>query len=182
MGRRRIVGRAPFVVAAVVSTPLFFAALMAASLAIERPDIVRQARRKDEIFSVFDQPTAWTEARIWLLALAVVAVVLLVGCGGMFFRHGVFLTCVAGVAVPIALTGRLDGWAEHHADRFPYGVDLIQDSSTSNLLLRGEWEESARVTATELSWVTVGLAVATIVVAAVLEQRRRQAPSTWSST
>lgn len=175
MARLLIVSRAPLVVAAVVSTPLFFAALMAASLAVERPEIVRQARRKNELFSVFDKPTAWTEAKIWLLALAVIAIVLLAGSVGMFFRQGVFLASLAGIVVPIALTQRLDRWTAHHADRFPYGVDLIKDSSTSNLLLKGEWEEAARVTVSELSWVTIGLAAAAIVIAALLELRRRRA-------
>jgi hypothetical protein len=182
VARSRIVSRAPLAVAAVVSTPLFFAALMAASLAVERPDIVRQARRKNEIFSVFDQPTTWTEVKIWLLGFSVIAVVLLAGCAGMFFRQGVFLAGLSGIVVPIVLTHRLDRWTAHHADRFPYGVDLINDSSTSNLLLKGEWEEAARVTTSELSWATIGLAGAAIVIAALLEQRRRQAPTSRSIT
>jgi hypothetical protein len=97
----------------------------------------------------------------------VIAVVLLAGCAGMFFRQGVFLAGLAGIGVPIVLTHRLDRWTAHHADRFPYGVDLINDSSTSNLLLKGEWEEAARVTTSELSWATIGLAGAAIVVAAL---------------
>jgi hypothetical protein len=178
--RLRPVGRAPLAVAGIVSAPLFFAAVMASSLAIEKPFVVKQARRRDEVVSQFDQPTNWNEGKIWLLALAVIAIVLAAGIVGMYFRRGIYLVGLAGILVPIGLTIRLDRWIDHHADRFPYGVDLIRDTlpggfdNPSNLTLQGEWEQAAETTVRQLVWVSIGLAAAAVLVTLLLELRRQR--------
>jgi hypothetical protein len=152
---------------------------MAASLAIESPvEIARVVHQGTTIFK-FGEPTAWNEAEIWLLALACSAIVVAAGLVGMYLRRGVYLACLAGIAVPIAVTWRVDEWARNHTHRFPYGVDLIRDqingfTNTSNVLLASEWEQSAKETALQLGWVALGLAAAAAVVAAFLELRRRR--------
>jgi hypothetical protein len=166
--------RLPLSVAGLMSFPLFLSALMAASLAVERPEIEAQWRNgKGTLISVFDDPSGWEEAKIWLLALAVVA--LLLACAvvaSLLPRGGIVLVGVAGIIIPLALMRPLDEWAAHHTQRFPYGADLIRDSNPSNILLRGEWEESAVTTARELAWVTIGIAAATLAVTGLVALRR----------
>ena len=171
--RLHVVGKAPLAVAALVATPLFFCALMAASLAVERPRVLAIVVHSGKRVYKFGEPTTWSEAEIWLLALAVAAIALLVGLVAMFVLRGTLLVSLAGVLLPLAVTHRIDEWTAHHTTRFPYGVDLINDSSTSNLLLQGEWEDSARVTALQLSWVALGIAGTAALVVLAREARRR---------
>ena len=176
MRQVQLVSKAPLAVAGIVSTPLFFTGLISASLAIERADVRAQWRNgKGTLITVFDDPTAWTEAKIWLLALGAVAIVLAAGVVGMYFRGGILLVALTGTLVPAGIRLRLDRWTEHHTERFPYGVDLVHDASTSNVLLRGEWEESAHKAASQLGWATLGLAAAAAVIWIVLDVRRRRA-------
>ena len=175
MRRPRVVAKAPLAVAGLVATPLFFCSLMAASLAVERPQVLAIVEHPSVRIYKLAEPTAWNEAEIWLLALSVAAIVLLVGVAAIFLPRGTLLVCLAGVLLPLAVTHRIDEWVAHHTVRFPYGVDLINDTSTSNLLLKGEWEESARVTALQLSWVVIGLAATVALIVLVREVRRRYA-------
>ena len=61
-------------------------------------------------------------------------------------------------------------------ERYPEGADLISPSSTSDTLLQGQWEASAKETALQLAHTTVALALAAAALAAALELRRRRKP------
>src|SRR5437764_550259 len=141
MGRLRRAPRGPLAVAAVLSTPLFFAALMAMSLAVEKPSI-SHGQPAD--------PSGSTELAIWLLAFAPAVAVVLVGVGAMLLgRAGVAVTALAAIAAAAALMLPLDGWAKRHSERYPIGVDLIakEPNPSDDIYLPGEWEASARHTA-----------------------------------
>ena len=69
----------------------------------------------------------------------------------------------------------LDGWTKAHTSRYPVGVDLIPRSAGSqDIYLRGEWEGTARQTAYQLGFATIGIAVVAMAVFALLEVRRRR--------
>ena len=61
----------------------------------------------------------------------------------------------------------------HRAERYPQGIDFVRDSDPSNLSSRGEWEHAAQSTVTSITHWTLGLAIGAIVVAVLLELRRR---------
>jgi hypothetical protein len=177
--RLRHAPRAGLAVTAILAVPLFFAALMATSLAIEKPQIHAQWRNgKGTLISVYGPPAAWLEAKIWLLSVAVVVIVALAATAAMVVRAGVVPVGLAAIAVSAAILTRLDTWTVHHTARFPYGADLIRDTSVSNILLQGEWEQSAHATAVDLLWVTIGFGLAAIAVVALLSFRRRRAAET----
>lgn len=166
--------RAPLAVAGLLAAPLFFVSLMAFSLAVERP-AVRHVLRQGVLVTRYGSPTDSTEARIWLLALALSAAIVLVGVAAMLVRGvGVFAVCLATVAAALAVTQPLDRWTSRHTARFPDGADLIADPSPSNSLLRGEWEQAARDTALSLAHWTIVLAAVIAAVAALLMLRRRR--------
>ena len=166
--------RAPIIVAGLLATPLFFSTLMAASLAIESPRRVHFLWHGRKVFKYLG-PTAQNEAHIWGLAFAVVGMLLLAGLLAMLVPRGVYPVGFAALLLAFAVTHRLDLWAAHHGKRFPFGVDLIKESSPSNTLNKGEWEQRAVTTASELRWVAVAGAGAAILIAFVLELRRRHA-------
>ena len=166
--------RAPIIVAALLATPLFFSTLMAASLAIESPRGVHFLYHGRTVLKYL-QPLKGNEAEIWGLAFAVVGMLLLAGLAAMLVSRGVYLVSVVAVVLALAVTHRLDRWAAHHGARFPYGVDLIKESSPSNTLNKGEWEHRAVTTASELRWVTIAGAGTTVLIALLLELRRRSA-------
>jgi hypothetical protein len=167
--------KAPLALAGFLAIPIFFASLMAVSLAIEKPRVVEWSRPGGKIARIFHNPTSSMEAKIWLLAL--VAPLLLVLCGYLlsFVRHGFYFTCVAAVVVGWLLTIRLDRWQLHHTLRFPYGADLLPDYTTSSSLERGEWEKDAADTVRSLFHYTIGLAVAAALISLFLAYRRRRA-------
>jgi uncharacterized protein involved in response to NO len=172
---RRLVppAKAPLGLAGFLAIPIFFASLMAVSLAIEKPRVVEWSRPGGRIARVFHDPTSSTEARIWLFAL--VAPLLLVAAGWVasFIPYGFYLTCVAAVIDGFALTIRLHRWQVHHTARYPYGADLLPDSTTSSSLARGEWEQDAADTVRSLFHYTIGLAIAAALIALFLAYRRR---------
>jgi hypothetical protein len=172
---RRLVPRtkAPLGLAGFLAIPIFFASLMAVSLAIEKPRVVEWSRPGGRIARIFHDPSSSTEARIWLLAL--VAPLLLVAAGWLasFVPFGFYVTCVAAVIDGLALTIRLHRWQVHHTARFPYGEDLLPDSTTSSSLARGEWEKDAADTVRSLFHYTIGLAIAAALIALFLAYRRR---------
>ena len=148
---------------------------MAFSLAIEKPIVTHSVSKG---FSVprFHPSSGSTEVKIWLLALVPSGIVLLVGVGAMLIRRGVLVSSLAAIAVSLAVMLPLDRWTSHHSARFPEGTDLIKDSDPSNLFLRGEWEQTARNTATSLGRWTIVIAVAAMALAVLLEMRRRLGP------
>jgi hypothetical protein len=157
--------RAPLAVAGFLAVPLFFTALMALSLAIERPHIVKGHEHS---------ATSGTEARIWLLSL--IGPVVLVAIGALAVaagRHGVYASAAAAIVLVLALTDRIDTWTHRHTHRFPLGVDLIGPSDPSgDKLDPGQWEQSARSAALSIGHWTIALAAAAAVIAALLEIRR----------
>jgi hypothetical protein len=167
--------KAPFALAGFLAIPIFFASLMAVSLAIEKPRVVEWSRPGGRIARIFHEPTASMEARIWLLALVAPLLLVLVGWLLSFVRYGFYLTCLAAIVVGWLLTVRLDRWQLHHTARFPYGADLLPDYTTSSSLARGEWEKDAADTVRSLFHYTIGLAIAAALISLFLAYRRRRA-------
>jgi hypothetical protein len=174
--RPRLATRAPVAVSALLAFPLFFAALLAVSLAIERPHRFQWRSAKGRLIEIDHPPTSGVEAKIWGLALLVPAALVAVGLAASFWRRGgIYVACAAGLVGALLLPLRLDRWTEHHSRRFPFGMDLYPDSSISSTLARGEWEGHARETVLSLTHWEIGLALAVAGVAALVELRRRRA-------
>jgi hypothetical protein len=170
-------GKAPLVVAALLSAPLFFCALMAVPLAIEKPVVVEWTRH-GHLLAAYHQASSAMEARIWLLALADALLLVLAGVVATFFRRGVYISAVAAIVLALGTTHRLDHWTAHHTLRYPLGMDLIRETSTSNTLSKGQWEATARITSLSFAHWTIVLATAAIVISLVQEARgRRGAPA-----
>ena len=158
--------KAPLAVAGLISVPLFFAALMASSLALDEPHVVGNKQFPS---------TGSTEAKVWLAALIAPAIMIAAGLLGMLLRRfGVYLVCAVGIAACLVLPHLSSRWIPGHEERFPIGIDFIPDSDPSNLSSRGEWEASAQKTIESITHWTLGLAIGAIVVALVLEARRRR--------
>lgn len=170
--------RAPIALGAFLALPIFFAALMAVSLAIEKPRVVQWTRPGGHLAQVFHQPTATVEWHIWLLALVPPLLLVLVSFAASYLPFAIYVTCVAAVIDAVALTLRLHRWEVHHTARFPYGEDLIADQTNSSLFARGEWEHDAAQTVRSFEHYTIGLAIAAALIALLLNLRRRRAPVT----
>ena len=175
MGRLRTAPRASLAVAGILATPLFFAALMAMSLAVEKPTVHHIVKNGKPLTTLGD-PSGTTEVKIWLLAVLPVVVLVVVGAGAMYLgRAGVIVTSAGAIALMVAFLIPLDGWVHHHTSRFPVGVDLIPPSAGSqDIYLRGEWEGTARHTAEQLGIATIALAAAAMAIVVLLEVRRRR--------
>ena len=152
-----------------LALPVFFASLMAASLAIEKARVVEWSRPGGHIARTWHNPTDSTEAKIWLLAL--VPPLLLVIAA--YLPFGIYVTCVAACVDALALTVRLHTWELHHTARFRNGEDLLADQTTSSSLARGEWEHDAAQTVRSLVHYTIGLAIVAALIALFLRYRRR---------
>lgn len=174
--------KAPFGLAAFLALPIFFASLMAASLAIEKPRVIEWSRPGGKLARIFHDPTSSNELRIWLLAL--VAPLLLVAAGLIASRipYGIYVTCMAAIVDALALTLRLHRWQLHHTARFPYGEDLLADQTNSSSLQMGEWEQDAADTVRSLTHYTIGLALAAAALGLYLAYRRKRAPITGVSS
>jgi hypothetical protein len=164
--------KAPLAVAGILCVPLFFVGLMAFSLKLDKPS--RTVAKAGGV--VLGDPTKSTVGTIYLCAFAVSAGVVLVGVLALLLRSrfGSIAPAVAGIAAAVALLVPLGTWAGEHANRYPLGVDNIPKNSPEDLFLRGEWEESAKTTAHQIGLVTIGLAIAAIVLTVLLEVRRRR--------
>jgi hypothetical protein len=167
--------KTPLAVASVLATPLFFSALMAMSLAIEKPS-VHHVLKHGKPVTVFGDPAGATEAKIWLLAFLPAVVLVLLGVGAMLLgRAGVIVSALSAIVITTVLLVPLDGWTAAHTRRYPIGVDLIPPSANSqDIYLRGEWEGTARTTAYQLGFATIGIAVIALLVFGLLEFRRRR--------
>jgi LPXTG-motif cell wall-anchored protein len=162
----RIGTKASLAVAGLIAVPVYFAALLASSLALDKPQIVGNHQLP---------ATGSTEAKVWLAALIAPAIVLAAGLAGLLLRrHGVYLAGAAGIAVCLLLPGLSHGWIARHERRFTHGIDFIPDGSASNLSSRGEWEHASQATIASITHWTLGLAIGAVVVAALLEVRRRR--------
>jgi len=150
--------RTPLNVAWILATALYFLSLMLASLAIDRPRLVAWTHNGHLIVH-FHSTAASQEAKIWLVALIPSAIVVGIGVGAVFIRRGVYLVCASMFIISALLPHRLDTWVRHHTLRYPRGQDLHPDAWSTNLLDRGEWEQSARETILSLRNWMMGLAV-----------------------
>jgi hypothetical protein len=176
MRRLRTATKAPVAVAGILAMPLFFVALMAMSLAVEKPS-VGHALKHGKAVTVLGDPTGTTEAKIWLLALVPALALVLLGVATMLIgRAGVVVTSLGAIALSVALLVPLGGWANGHTTRYPIGVDLIPPSATGSqdIYLRGEWEANAKRTAKQLGLATMSIAGVAIAVFGLLEFRRRR--------
>jgi hypothetical protein len=165
--RPSVVARAPLAVAGFLSVPLFFASLMAASLARERPHAEH---------GVLAGTTTSVEGEIWALAVVPSLIVLAVGVLAMLTSFGTYISAAATIVVAVALTSRLDAWEARHVRRYPLGEDLIPGNDPSNHLDRGQWEHEAKAAALSLSHWTIALAIAAALIALGLALRRRRRP------
>jgi hypothetical protein len=172
--RLRKAPKSPLAVAGIFATPLFFVALMAMSLAVEKPT-VHHVLSQGKMVEKLGDPSGATERAIWLLALVPPVGVVLIGIGGMLIgRAGVIASALAAIGASVALLVPLDTWTHDHTARYPDGVDLIPRASTSDIYLRGEWEGTARHTAEQLGIVTIVLAGLAIAIFALIDVRRRR--------
>ena len=171
MRRLQQAPKAPLAVAGILATPLFFVALMAFSLLLEKPSVELKGGAV-----VLGPPTAANNAAIYLFSFAVSALVVFVGVASLLVlrRVALIVPAVAAIVVTVALLLPLQTWEAEHTARYPDGVDLIPKDDPSDLVLRGEWEQAAHRTANQIGFWTIVLAIAAIAIAAVLEIRRRR--------
>jgi len=168
----RAASKAPLAVAGILAMPLFFVALMAMSLAVEKPSVGHAGKLHKAVPA---DPTGSTEAKIWLLAVLPALALVLLGLASMLLRRtGVIVTSLAAIALSFALLVPLGGWANGHTARYPLGVDLTPPSSSGDIYLRGEWEANAKRTADQLGIATMSIAGVAIAVVLLLEFRRRR--------
>jgi hypothetical protein len=175
--RFRGTSKAPLAVAAILALPLFFVALMAFTLRVDKPSHTV----KPSGAVVLGDPTKGTVGTVYLLALAAAAAVVLVGLLARLLRSrlAVIVPAVGAIVLSVLLQLPLATWAAGHANRYPLGTDNIADGTPqkpnpTNLLNRGEWEQAAKTTAHQIGWVTIGLGIAAIVISVLLEVRRRR--------
>ena len=166
-------GRAPFFVALLLSVLVFLCALMGFSLWLEQP-AVQTVTRNGHSVTIYHQAAARMEARIWIAAALDGSLLILIGALANFVRRGIYISAVGAIVVALATVHRLDHWTAQHSLRYPLGMDLIRESSTSNTLSRGQWEASARITSLSFAHWTIVIAIAVIVISLVLELRHRR--------
>ncbi len=165
--------RAPLALAAFLAVPIFFCSLMTVSLAIEKAHVF-EWQRYDRLFRTMHAPTGSMEAKIWLLSLVPPLLLVLWGAIASRLPYGIYVAATGAIVESLAVTHRLDLWERHHTARFPFGADLIPDSSNSSSLERGQWEANAKETALSLGHWTIALALASMLIAVTLELRRRR--------
>ncbi len=177
MRRFRGTSKAPLAVAAILAVPLFFVALMAFTLRVDKPS--HTLSKGGAV--VLGDPTKGTLGKIYLLSLAAAAALVLVGVLARMLRSrlAVIVPAVAAIVLSVLLLLPLNTWAAGHTKRYPLGTDNIPDGTPqkpnpTNLVNRGEWEQAAKTTAHQIGLVTIGLALAAIVLTILLELRRRR--------
>jgi len=176
VGRLRSASKAPLSVAGILATPLFFVALMAFSLLVDKPSV--EVTKKG--VEVLGDPLRSTVAEIYLLSFGVSIGLVLVGTAALLLptRTGVVVSSLAAIGITIVLLLPLSGWEADHTARYPLGTDLIPKNDPSDLMLRGEWEENARRTAQEMGFWTIVIACIAIAITVALEIRRRRGVKT----
>ncbi|HKT43800.1 MAG TPA: hypothetical protein VJQ85_03300 [Gaiellaceae bacterium] len=172
MSRLRGASKAPVAVAGILALPLFFVALLAFTLKLDKPS----HRLTSKGTLALADPTKGTVGTIYLVALAVSVAVVAIGLLAMFLRSRLALVvpAVAAIVGAVLLLLPLGTWAAEHANRYPLGVDNIPQKSPQDLALRGEWEQGAKAAAHQIALVTIGLAGAAILIGVALEVRRRR--------
>jgi hypothetical protein len=169
--------KAPLAVATVLATPLFFAALMAVSLAVEKPT-VRHVLKHGKLLTTRGDASTSTEVTIWLLALVPVVAVVLTGVVGMLLgRLGTIAAAVVAIAAAVVLLVPLNSWTRRHTARYPCGADVFcpkKFTQSQDIYRRGEWEAGARHTAMQLGIVTIVISGIAIGLTVLFELRRRR--------
>ena len=166
--------RTPLAVGALIAAPLFFASLLAYSLALEDPQTTYHTVAGKHVL-VQNPPSGWDEAKIWLLALLPSLAVVLVGYACCRFRrYGVYLSVAAGLVITFVSTYDLEAWKAGHIHRFPYGADMIPSSSSSDPFLRAQWEGDAVRTIHQLHWAGVALGLGVVALSLFGAFRRRR--------
>jgi len=165
--------RAPLAIASFIAIPLFFSSLMASALALEKPRLV-QWTSAGHLQTTFHDPTAGTEARIWLWGLLPPALLIVVGYVATRLPYGFYMSCLAAIVDATAVVHKTAVWERHHTHRYPNGVDLIAaNNPASNKFDPGQWERMAHDTALSLEHWTIALALVSILVVAGLTVKRR---------
>lgn len=172
MSRLRGASKAPLAVAGVLAAPLFFVGLMAFSLRLDKPSKSLDAAGK----VVLGDPTKGTVGTIYLATIGVCGAVVLVGVLAMLPRSRLapVVPAVAAIVAAVLLILPLGTWAAGHTERYPLGTDNIRDKSNYNIMLRGEWEASAKTAADQIGFITIGIGVAAILITVALDIRRRR--------
>ena len=165
--------RTPLTVSCILAAPLYFLSLMLASMAMDRPDIISWTHN-GTLVEHFHSTTASLEAKIWLAALVPSALLIAIGIAAVFIRFGTYVVCAAMLVISGVLPHKLDTWQKHHVARYPRGEDLIRDKWSTNLLDRGEWEQSARETIVSLQKWMIGLAILFALGFALADELRRR--------
>jgi hypothetical protein len=167
-------GRAPLGIAAFLAIPLFFSALMASTLAQEKPIKIQWHGCKSGVCTIWHDPSATTEARIWLWALLPSLILVVVGWIATRVPLGFYVSCLAAIVAAMGVAHRTGTWAKHHTLRFPVGVDLIPPQDAINdQWSRGQWEKDALSTSLSLQHWTIGIALGAMLVMASLWVRSR---------
>ena len=172
MTRLRGASKAPVAVAGILALPLFFVGLLAFALKLDKPS--HGVTKKGTL--ALGDPTKGTLGTIYLAALAVAGAVVLIGVLAMLLRSrlATIVPAVAAIVASVLLLIPLGTWAAGHTKRYPLGVDNIPQKSPQDLSLRGEWEQNAQSTAHQIGLVTIGMAIAAILLSIALEVRRRR--------
>jgi hypothetical protein len=175
--RFRGASKAPLAVGGILALPVFFLGLMAFSLELDKPS--HHLTKKGAL--ALGDPTKGTIGAVYLAAFAVSAAVVLVGLLAMLLRSrlGAVVPALAAIAAATLLLLPLGKWEALHTKRYALGIDNIRDPTASrpspqNIWLQGEWEQSARTTAHQVGLVTIGIAIAAILISVALEIRRRR--------
>jgi hypothetical protein len=163
---RRFRSKASLALAGLLSAPLYLATLLASSLALDRPRVVGVHE---------SAPAGGREALVWAAALITPGILLFLGAAALpLRRYGVYVSATAGIVICLVLPSLSHGWIGRHERRFPLGMDFVKDSNPSNLSSRGQWEHAAQDTIVSMTHWTLVLAVGAIVIAVLLEVRRRR--------
>jgi hypothetical protein len=166
--------RGPLAIAAFISIPLFFSALMAATLALEKPRKYEWKGGRHGLLTTWHDPTTANIASIWLWAILPPLVLCVIGLVAMRLPFGFYIPCAAAIPIAMAVVHRTALWERHHTARYPVGVDLVPPvNAASDKFDQGQWEETARETALSLQHWTIGIALASALVMAALYVRRR---------
>lgn len=172
MSRFRGSSKAPVAVAAILALPLFFVALIAFALRLDKPS--HQLTKKGVV--VLGDPTKATLGTIYLVAFAVAAAVVVVGLLAMLLRSRLapIVPAAAAIVASVLLIIPLGSWAAGHTSRYPLGVDNIPAHNSADLSLRGQWEGNAQTAARQVGYTTIGMGVAAILLTVAFEIRRRR--------
>ena len=140
MNRLRGTSKTPLAVAGILATPLFFVALMAFSLKLDKPS--HHVTKKGAL--VLGDPTKATIGKIYLLSLGVSVAIVVIGVVAMFLgsRLAIVLPALTAIVATSLLLIPLATWRDDHTARYPLGTDLIPQRDPGDLILRGEWEQN----------------------------------------